>query len=172
MIIREFRGVSPKIGKNCFIADTAAVIGDVSLGSQCSVWYSAVIRGDVNSIRIGDRVSIQDGTVIHVSSTEGGDVNIGSDVVIGHNATVHACNVGNRCLIGMGSTILDGAVVGEGSIVAAGALVLGKTVIGPNEMWAGVPASFVKKISPEVVERTIMKGVASYAELAGEYSSR
>lgn len=169
-MIQSFRGITPQVGDGTFVAETAAIVGDVKIGSQCSVWYSAVIRGDENSIEIGDRVSIQDCTVIHVSGGEGGSVHIGNDIIIGHNATVHACTVHDKCLIGMGSTVLDGAVVGEGSIVAAGALVLGKTIIGPNEMWAGVPAKFVKKVSPEAVERTIMRGVAEYVTLAEEYN--
>lgn len=169
MHIVPFQGKTPQIGEGTFVAPTAAVIGDVKIGSQCSVWYSAVIRGDENSIEIGDRVSVQDCTVVHVSPGTGGHVKIGSDVVIGHNATVHACTVGDHCLIGMGATVLDGAVVGEGSVVAAHALVLGKTVIGPNEMWAGVPARMVKKISPDAVAKTIDQGVRHYVDLAAEY---
>ena len=168
-IIRTIKGKTPQIGENAFIAETAAVLGDVTLGKDCSVWYGAVLRGDCNSIRIGDRVNVQDCTVIHVSGGEGGDVAIGDDVIIGHNATVHGAHVGSHCLIGMGATVLDGAVVSDGSIVAAHALVLGKTVIGENELWAGVPAKFVKKISPEAVKRTIDAGVQSYVDWAEEY---
>lgn len=171
MIIHSFKDWTPEIGEGCFIAETAAVIGNVRIGRDSSVWYSAVVRGDVNSITIGERVSVQDGTVIHVASgDEKGAVVIGNDVVIGHNATVHACTIGSHCLIGMGSTVLDGAVVGDGAIVAAGALVTGRTVIGPNEMWAGVPAKFVKKVNPEVVSRAIDHGVSSYVELAHIYN--
>lgn len=171
MTIRPFNGKVPQIGEGTFVAETAAVIGDAKIGAQCSIWYGACVRADINSVSVGDRVSIQDCTVIHVSEGEGGEVRIGSDVIIGHNATVHACTVGDHCLIGMGSTILDGAVVGEGSIVAAHALVLGKTVIGPYEMWAGVPAKFIKKIPPEAIPRTIDKGVQHYVELAAMYNS-
>lgn len=169
-MIRSYKDKTPVIGSNCFVAETAAIIGDVRIGNESSVWYSAVIRGDVNSIEIGDRVSVQDCTVIHVSSGECGMVKIGSNVIIGHNATVHGCTIGDNCLIGMGSTVLDGAVIGEGSVVAAGALVLGKTIIGPYEMWAGVPAKFVKNIPPEAIPRTIGRGVETYVELAKEYS--
>lgn len=169
MVVRSFRGKTPEIGEKTFIAETAAVIGDVKIGAQSSVWYGASVRADSNSIEIGDRVSVQDCAVIHTSGGEGGAVRIGSDVVIGHNATVHACTVGDHCLLGMGSTVLDGAVIGEGSIVAAHALVLGKTVVGPYEMWAGVPAKFVKKIPPQVVARTIDAGAEHYAELAELY---
>lgn len=170
MVIRSFKGVTPEIGEGTFVAETAAIIGKVKIGRECSIWYGASVRGDENSIEIGDRVSVQDCTVVHVSPGEGGACRIGSDVVIGHNATVHACTVGSHCLIGMGATVLDGAVVGDGSIVAAHALVLGKTEIGPYEMWAGVPAKFVKKITPEAVARTIDHGVKDYVELAEIYS--
>lgn len=169
MIIREFKGERPVIGEGCFIAETAAVIGKLRMGRDCSVWYGACIRADENSIEIGDRVNVQDCSVIHVSEGEGGQVRIGNDVTIGHNATVHACTVGSNCLIGMGATVLDGAVIGDGAIVAAGALVLGKTVVGPNELWAGVPAKFVKTLTPEAVEKTISRGVRHYVEMAKEY---
>lgn len=169
MVIRKINGKTPQIGDRTFVAETAAVLGDVVIGQDSSVWYSAVVRGDVNSIEIGDRVSVQDGTVIHVSGGEKGRVRVASDVVIGHNATLHACTVGSHCLIGMGSTVLDGAVVGDGSMVAAHALVLGNTVIGPNELWGGVPAKLIKKITPEFVARSIDRGVESYVEWARIY---
>ena len=169
MIIHPFEGKTPRIGRGTFVAETAAVVGDVTIGEDCSVWYSAVVRGDGNSIVIGDRVSVQDCVCIHITGRDDGNVVIGSDVVIGHNATVHACTVGNHCLIGMGATVLDGAVVGDGSIVAAGALVLGRTQIGPGEMWAGVPAKFVKKVSPEAIARTVDEGVEEYVRLAHLY---
>ena len=170
MIIHSFKGIRPEIGEGTFVAENAAIIGKVKIGAQCSVWYGAAIRGDENSIEIGDRVSVQECAVVHVSEGELGAVRIGSDVIIGHNATVHGCTVGNHCLIGMGSTVLDGAVIGDGSIIAAGALVLGKTQVGPGEMWAGVPAKFVKNVSPEAVERTIDRGVADYVALAAVYN--
>ena len=169
MIIRSFKGKTPQIGSDCFVAENAAIVGDVVIGNECSIWYGAAIRGDENSIEVGDRVSVQECAVLHVSEGEGGALKIGSDVIIGHNATVHACTVGNHVLIGMGSTVLDGAVVSDGSIVAAGALVLGRTVIGPGELWAGVPAKLVKTIAPEGIERNINRGVATYVELAKEY---
>lgn len=168
-MIREFQGHIPEFGEGCFVAETAAVIGDVRIGRDSSVWYSAVIRADSNSIEIGERVSIQDGTVVHVSGGKSGNVRIGNDIIIGHNANVHGCTVCDKCLIGMGATVLDGAVINEGSVIAAGALVLANTIVGPYEMWAGVPAVFVKKTTPAAVERTIMKGVAEYVELAKEY---
>ena len=169
MIIRKYNGISPEIGEGTFVAETAAVVGDVKIGKECSIWYGASLRGDENSIEIGDRVSVQDCTVVHVSCGEGGAVKVGSDVIIGHNVTLHGATVGNRCLIGMGATVLDGAVIGDGSIVAAHALVLGKTVIGPGEMWGGVPAKFIKNVTPEALARIVDPGVEDYVKLAAEY---
>lgn len=170
MIIKAFQDKEPQMGEGCFIAETAAVIGDVKMGKQCSVWYSAVVRGDVNSIEIGDRVNVQDGAVIHVSHADGGNVVIGDDVVIGHNAIVHAAKVGSKVLIGMGATVLDGAQIADGAMIAANALLLSKSVVGPNELWAGVPAKFVKTVSPEVVKFAVEEGVEEYVEMARIYN--
>lgn len=152
---------TPEIGEGTFVAETAAVVGDVKIGSGSSVWYSAVVRGDVNKIRIGNRVSIQDGACLHCSDGDAW-VDIADDVTVGHNATLHGCKVESHCLIGMGATLLDNVKVGEGSIVAAGALVLARTVIGPGELWGGVPAKFIKKISPETQARLITPGQKHY----------
>lgn len=140
-IIKSVRGFTPVIGENTFLADNATVIGDATIGRDCSIWFSAVVRGDVNKITIGDRVNIQDGAVIHTlyqrSVTE-----IGNDVSIGHNANVHGAKIEDKCLIGMGATVLDHAVVGTGSIVAANSLVLTGTVIEPGQRLcrcAGAP---------------------------------
>ncbi len=160
-MIKPLQGIAPTIGEGTFVAETAAVIGDVVLGEGCSVWYSAVLRGDVNKIRVGNRVSIQDGCCLH---TSGGDayIEIGDDVTVGHNATLHGCKIHDRVLIGMGATVLDNAVVSSGSVVAAGALVLGKTVIPPGELWGGVPAKFIKTLSPDLQDKLIMRGVNNY----------
>ena len=170
MIIHSFKGKVPKIGQDSFVAETAAVIGNVKMGSQCSVWYGAVVRGDVNSIEIGNRVNVQDGAVIHVSHVEGGNVVIGNDVVIGHNATLHGAKVGSRVLIGMGATVLDNAQVADGAMIAAHALVLSGTKIGPDELWGGVPAKFIKKVSPQAVDLAVTQGVEEYVELAAIYN--
>ncbi len=156
-IIKSVRGFTPIIGENTFLADNATVIGDTTIGRDCSIWFGAVVRGDVNKITIGDRVNIQDGAVIHTlyqrSVTE-----IGNDVSIGHNANIHGAKIEDKCLIGMGATVLDHAVVGTGSIVAANSLVLTGTVIEPGSIYAGVPARRVKSVSPEqvcdIIERT------------------
>lgn len=147
-IIRSVRGFTPKIGKDCFLADNAVVIGDVEMGDECSIWFSTVLRGDVNSIRIGNRVNIQDGSVLHTLYQKS-TIEIGDDVSIGHNVTIHGAKIHDYALIGMGAVVMDDAVVGEGAIVAAGSVVLSRTQIGPNEMWAGAPAKFVKMVEPE-----------------------
>ena len=133
-LIKSVRGFTPVIGENCYLADNATIIGDVIMGHDCSIWFNTVLRGDVNSIRIGDRVNIQDGSVLH-TLYEKSTVEIGNDVSIGHNVTLHGATVKDNALIGMGSTLLDHAVVGEGAIVAAGALVLANTVIEPHTLW-------------------------------------
>ena len=147
-IIKSVRGYTPEIGENCYLADNAAVIGDVVLGRDCSVWFGAVLRGDVNSIRIGNGVNIQDGSVLHTLYQKS-TIEIGDNVSVGHNVTIHGATVHDNALIGMGSTLLDHVVVGEGAIVAAGAVVTAGTIIGSGELWAGVPAKFVKKVDPE-----------------------
>ena len=126
-LIKSVRGFTPKIGENCYLADNATIIGDVVIGKDCSIWFNAVLRGDVNAIRIGNRVNIQDGSVVHTLYQKS-VVEIGNDVSVGHNVTIHGATIKDGALIGMGSTILDHAVVGEGAIVAAGALVLSNTV--------------------------------------------
>ena len=128
-------------------ADNATIVGDVTMGEGCSVWFNAVLRGDVNTITIGDRVNIQDGSVLH-TLYEKSTIEIGNDVSIGHNVTIHGAKIHDLALIGMGSTLLDHAEVGEGAIVAAGSVVTGKTKIGPNELWGGVPAKFIKMVDP------------------------
>lgn len=147
-IIQKLRGVSPVIGKRVFIAENAALIGSVTVGDDCSIWYSAVLRGDVGPITLGDRVNIQDGAVLH-ATTDVSEVIIGNDVSVGHNAIVHGAVIGNNVLIGMGAVVMDNAVVPEGTIVAAGAVVLAGTVLEPG-IWAGVPAKKVKDASEAI----------------------
>ena len=147
-IIKSVRGFTPEIGEDCFIAENAAIIGDVKMGDGCSIWYGTVLRGDVNSIRIGNGVNIQDGSVLH-TLYEKSTIEIGDHVSVGHNVTIHGAKIEDYALIGMGSTLLDHAVVGEGAIVAAGSLVLSNTIIEPGSIWGGVPAKFIKKVAPE-----------------------
>ena len=146
--IQTVRGYTPQIGEGCFLAVNATVVGDVVLGDGCSVWFNAVLRGDVNSIRIGSNVNIQDGSVLHTLYQKS-TLEIGDNVSIGHNVTLHGCHVHSYALIGMGSIVMDDAIVGEGAIVAAGSVVLAKTIIEPYSLYAGVPAKFIKKVSPE-----------------------
>ena len=147
-IIRSVRGFTPKIGKDTFVAENAVIVGDVVIGEECSIWYSTVLRGDVNSIRIGNRVNIQDGSVLHTLYQKS-TIEIGDDVSIGHNVIIHGAKVRDYALLGMGSIVMDDAEVGEGALVAAGSVVLAKTKIGPHELWAGCPAKFVKMVEPE-----------------------
>lgn len=160
-LIKSVRGFTPKIGKDCYLADTAVVIGDVTMGEGCSVWFNTVLRGDVNTITIGDRVNIQDGSVLHTLYQKS-TIEIGNDVSIGHNVTIHGAKVHDLALIGMGAILLDHAEVGEGAIVAAGSVVTGKTKIGPNEMWAGAPAKFVKMVDPAQAKEINVKIAHNY----------
>ena len=146
-LIKPLRGFTPVIGKDCFLADNATIIGDVVMGDECSVWFNTVLRGDVNSIRIGNRVNIQDGTVLHTLYQKS-TIEIGDDVSIGHNVTLHGCKIHDLALVGMGAVVMDDAEVGEGALVAAGAVVLSRTKIGPNELWGGAPARFIKMVDP------------------------
>lgn len=160
-IIKSVRGFTPKIGEGCFLADNAAIIGDVVMGNDCSVWFGTVLRGDVNSIRIGDRVNIQDGSVLH-TLYEKSTIEIGNDVSIGHNVVVHGAKIHDYALIGMGAIVMDDAEVGEGALVAAGSVVLSRTKIGAHEMWAGAPAKFVKMVEPEKAKEMNVKIAKNY----------
>ena len=156
------------MGSNCFLADNATIIGDVVMGDDCSIWFNTVLRGDVNSICIGNRVNIQDGSVLH-TLYEKSTVEIGDDVSIGHNVTLHGACIHNKALIGMGATLLDHAIVGEGAIVAAGSLVLSNTVIEPGSIWGGVPAKFIKKVDPEQAKELNQKIAHNYLMYASWY---
>lgn len=150
-LIKAVRGNTPQFGENCFLAENATVIGEVRMGNNCSVWFNTVVRGDVNSIMIGDNVNIQDGAVIHCTY-EKAKVNIGNNVSIAHNAIIHGCSIEDNVLIGMGAIIMDHAVVKSGSIVAAGAVVLQNTIVESGYIYAGMPAKKVKEVSKEQAE--------------------
>lgn len=160
-LIKSVRGFTPQFGNNCYFAETATLIGDLIMGDDCSVWFNAVVRGDVNAIRIGNRVNIQDGAVIHCTYLTA-PTTIGNRVSIGHNALVHGCTLEDNVLIGMGSIVMDHVVVKSGSIVAAGAVVLENTVIESGWIWAGVPAKPVKKVSEELVRGQIDRIADNY----------
>jgi carbonic anhydrase/acetyltransferase-like protein (isoleucine patch superfamily) len=166
-IVRSYAGKHPRIGNGVFLAETCAVIGDVVVGDESSIWYSTVLRGDVMPIQIGARTSMQDGTVVHVTSEQLGTI-VGNDCTIGHGVILHACTIEDECLIGMGSTILDGARVGRGSLVGAGALVTPGTDIPPGSLVLGMPARVVRPINQK--ERAQIEfGAAHYVELARRY---
>ena len=167
-LIKSVRGFEPQIGEDCYLAENATVVGDVIMGDGCSIWFNAVLRGDVNSIRIGNHVNIQDGSVIH-TLYEKSTVKIGDYVSVGHNVTIHGADINNYALIGMGSTLLDFAEVGEGAIVAAGSLVLNNTKIAPYTLWGGVPAKYIKDIEPSQTNEINRRIAHNYAMYAGWY---
>ena len=167
-LIKTVKGLEPKWGKDCYFSENATIVGEVNMGDECSVWFNAVVRGDVAPITIGNRVNIQDGACVHVTNTTG-PVVLEDDVTIGHNATVHACTVRHGALIGMGATVLDNAVVASGCIVAAGALVLSGAKLEPDSVYAGVPARKVKEITPEQREEIILRIARDYRMYASWY---
>ena len=167
-LIKAVRGFTPQIGKNVFLAENATIIGDVIIGDDCSIWYNTVLRGDVNSIRIGNRVNIQDGSVVHTLYEKSVAI-IGDDVSIGHNVTIHGAKIENGALIGIGAVVLDHAVVGEGAIIAANSVVLSGTHIEAGSIYAGVPAKFVKKVDPEQSKEINQKIARNYLMYSGWY---
>ncbi len=167
-LIKEVRGFTPKIGENVFLAENATVVGDVEIGNDCSVWFNAVLRGDVNSIKIGNKVNIQDGSVLHTLYQKS-TIEIGDNVSIGHNVTIHGAKIENDVLVGMGATILDHAVIGSNSIIAANSLVLSNTKVEPNSVYAGVPAKKVKDIEPEQTKEMIEKIANNYLMYSSWY---
>jgi gamma-carbonic anhydrase len=167
-IIRSVKGVKPSWGNPCFLADNAAIIGDVIMGEGCSVWFNAVVRGDVHYIRIGNKVNIQDGAVIHCTYQKS-PVNIGNNVSIAHGAIIHGCTIQDNVLIGMGAIIMDNAVIESNSVIAAGAVVLENTIVKSGSVYAGVPARFVKTVDPQLLEGQILRIANSYNMYASWY---
>lgn len=167
-MVKSFAGKTPEIEESVFLAENSTVIGDVKIGKGSSVWYSAVLRGDMCSITIGENSNIQDNATVHVGMKD--PAVIGNGVTVGHNALVHGATVGDNALIGMGSVVLDGAVIGENSIVAAGAVVTAKTVVPPNSLVAGIPATVVKELSPQQIMGNKMNAMG-YSTLASKYKS-
>lgn len=165
-LIKSVRNFTPQIGKNVYLADNATIIGDVIIGDDCSIWFNTVLRGDVNSIRVGNRVNIQDGSVVH-TLYEKSVAEIGDDVSIGHNVVIHGAKIENGALIGMGAVVLDHAVIGEGALVAAGSVVLSGTHVEPGTLYGGAPAKFIKKLDPEQskeINQKIAKHYLMYAD--------
>ncbi len=167
-IIKEVLGKEPRFGKYAFLADNAVIVGDVVAGDYCSIWFGAVVRGDVNYIRIGNKVNIQDGVVIH-GTYKKAPTHIGNNVSIAHNATVHGCTIKDNVLIGMNAVILDHAVIESNAIVAAGSVVTKGTVVESGSVYAGIPAVKIKDISPELVQGEIKRIADSYIKYASWY---
>ena len=167
-LIKSVKGIKPKIGKDCFLADNATLTGDVVMGDNCSVWFNAVVRGDVHTIRIGNNVNIQDGVVIHCTYQKA-PASIGNNVSIAHNAIVHGCTIHDNVLVGMGSILMDHVVVESNSIIAAGAVVSKGTVVESGSVYAGVPAKKIKTVDIELVEGEINRIANSYNMYASWY---
>jgi len=168
-LIRSYKGHEPKIADDVFIAENAVLIGDVEIGSQSSIWYGCVLRGDVEKIRIGERSNIQDGTIIHVTADKFGTY-IGNDVLVGHNAVVHGCTLEDGAFVGMGAVVLDGVVVEGGAMVAAGALVTPGKRVRAGELWGGNPAKKMRDLTAQQIAG-LKEGTDHYVEVAGQYLS-
>lgn len=167
-LIKTIRGFTPAFGEDCYLAENATIIGDVVMGDFCSVWFNAVVRGDVHSVRIGNKVNIQDGAVIHCTYKTA-PTNIGNNVSIAHNAIVHGCDVGDNVLIGMNAVIMDNAKIGSNVIIAAGSIVLENTEVEQGCVYGGVPAKKIKSISSEHVENLLERISNNYVKYAGWY---
>ncbi|TXE06340.1 gamma carbonic anhydrase family protein [Seonamhaeicola algicola] len=160
-VILPVRGKTPQIPQDCFVAPNATIVGDVIMGAQCSVWFSAVVRGDVNFIKMGNKVNVQDGAVIH-GTFEKAPTTIGNNVSIGHNALVHGCTIHDNVLVGMGAIIMDGCVVESNTIIAAGAVITQNTKVEGGSIYAGVPAKKIKDISKELISGEINRIAEAY----------
>ena len=165
-LIKSCKDISPQFGEDCYLAENATIIGDVVMGSLCSVWFNAVIRGDVNSIRIGNKVNVQDGAVLHCTYQKT-TLAIGNNVSIGHNALVHGCTIEDNVLIGMGAIVMDNCHIESNCIIAAGAVVLEGTRVESWSVFAGVPAKKVKELSPDLFKEEVMRIADNYVFYAG-----
>lgn len=170
-IIKSLNNIKPKIGENCFLADNCTIIGDVVIGSNCSIWFNAVIRGDVNYIKIGNYVNIQDGAVIHATYKKA-PTYIGDNVSIAHNAIIHGCHIKSNVLIGMGAIIMDNAIINENSIIAAGAVVKQNTIIETGSVYAGAPAIKIKDVDEKLIKSQIQRIAKSYLKYAEWYKNK
>ncbi|SNQ44323.1 gamma carbonic anhydrase family protein [Cellulophaga lytica] len=171
MICKEVNGKSPQIGEDCFIAENATIVGNVVMGKQCSVWYNAVLRGDVHFIKMGDKVNVQDGAVVHCTYKKS-PTTIGNNVSIGHNAIVHGCTIKDNVLIGMGSIVMDDCVVESNSIIAAGAVVTKGTHIPSGTVFAGMPAKKIKDISIELSEGEVNRIANNYVTYSSWFKDK
>ena len=168
-LIKSVKGVSPKWGKDCWIADNATIVGDVIIGDQCTIWFNAVVRGDVHYIHIGNKVNIQDQVVIHCTY-QTAPVEIGNNVSIGHSAIIHGCKIGNNVLIGMGAIIMDDVIIEDNCIIAAGAIVTKNTFIPSYSIFAGIPAKKIKNLSEEQLQKEVMDIAEHYPMYASWYN--
>ncbi|RMA56681.1 gamma carbonic anhydrase family protein [Ulvibacter antarcticus] len=166
MIIKAVNGKAPQIPEDCFVAENATIVGDVVMGSECSIWFNAVVRGDVHFIKMGNKVNVQDGAVIH-ATYQTSPTTIGNNVSIGHNAIVHGCTIKDNVLIGMGSIVMDDCVVESNSIIAAGAVVTKNTRVEAGSIYAGIPAKKVKDISKELISGEINRIAENYVKYSG-----
>ena len=169
-IIEPVKGMHPEIPTNCFIAENATIVGEVTLGENCSVWFNAVIRGDVHYIKLGDKVNVQDGAVIH-ATYKTAPTNIGNNVSIGHNAIVHGCTIQDNVLIGMGSVVMDNCVVESNSIIAAGSVLTKNTRVESGSIYAGIPAKKIKDISPELITGEIDRIANNYVKYSSWFKA-
>ena len=171
MIIKTINGKTPKIGKDCFIAENATIVGEVSMGDQCSIWFNAVLRGDVHFIKLGHKVNVQDGAVVHCTYKKS-PTTVGNNVSIGHNAIVHGCTIHDNVLIGMGSIIMDDCIVESNSIIAAGAVVTKGTRVPSGTVFAGMPAKKIKNISPELSAGEVDRIANNYVKYSGWFKDQ
>ena len=169
-LIKSVRGFTPQIPEDCYLADNATIVGEVTMGNHCSIWFNAVVRGDVNYIKMGDKVNIQDNAVIH-GTFEKSPTTIGNNVSIGHSAIVHGCTIHDNVLIGMGSILMDDCVIGSNSIIAAGAVLTKNTVVEPGSIYAGIPAKKVKDISQELISGEIDRIANNYVKYSSWFQN-
>ncbi len=167
-LIKPLNGIHPEFGADCYLAENATVIGDVVTGDHCSIWFNAVLRGDVNSIRLGNKVNIQDGAMVHCTYKKTKTI-IGNNVSVGHHAIIHGCTLHDNVLIGMGAIVMDNCVVGSNSILAAGAVLTENTIVEPGSIYAGIPAKKIKNISQELVNGEINRVADNYVMYSGWY---
>lgn len=170
-LILPVNGVAPTFGTNNYIAENATVVGDVVTGADCSIWFQAVVRGDVHYIRMGNKVNVQDGAILHCTYQKA-PLNIGNNVSIGHRAIVHGCTIHDNVLIGMGAIVMDHAVIGENSIIAAGAIVLENTIVEPGSIYAGVPAKRVKSVDKDNFKDLIERISNNYVMYSGWFKNQ
>lgn len=167
-LIKSVKGVKPQFGENCFLAENSTITGDVIMGNNCSIWFNAVVRGDVHTIRMGNNVNIQDGAIVHCTYQKA-PTNIGNNVSVAHKAIIHGCTINDNVLIGMGAIIMDGVIIGSNSIIAAGAIVLENTIIEGNSLYAGIPAKKIKNLDKSLIEGQINRIANAYPMYASWY---